>query len=135
MLKDWKNTVKMSTLPKAIYTLAATAIKIPSAFFKELEQTIPKTLCNQKDPEYQSNPEKEKQSWRHHNSGLQAIFQSFSHQDSMVLAQKQTHRSMEQNRKPRNGPTTLWSTNLRESRKEYPLEKRQSPTNGVGKTE
>jgi len=53
----------------------------------------------------------------------------------MVLAQKKTHRSMEQNREPRNGPSTLWSTNLRQSRKECPMEKRTvSSTNGVGKT-
>ena len=32
---------------------------------------------------------------------------------------------MEQNREPRNGPSTLWSTHLRQSKKEYPLEKRQ----------
>jgi len=36
----------------------------------------------------QGNIEKEKQSWRHHNSGLQVILQSCSDQDSMVLAQK-----------------------------------------------
>ena len=33
---------------------------------------------------------------------------------------------MEQNTEPRNGPTTIWSTNLQQSRKEYPLEKGQS---------
>ena len=33
---------------------------------------------------------------------------------------------MEQNRDPRNGPSTLWSTNLRQSRKQQPVEKRQS---------
>ena len=44
----------------------------------------------------------------------------------MVLAQKQTHRSMEHNREPRNGLTTIWSTNLQQRRKEYPGEKRQS---------
>ena len=44
----------------------------------------------------------------------------------MALAQKQTHRSMEQNRKPRNGHGTIWSTNLQQSKKEYPMEKRQS---------
>ena len=33
---------------------------------------------------------------------------------------------MEQNRDPRNGPSTLWSTNLRQIRKECPVEKRQS---------
>ena len=44
---------------------------------------------------------------------LQALLQScHHHQDSMVLAQKQTHRSVEQNREPRNRPSALWSTNL-----------------------
>ena len=33
---------------------------------------------------------------------------------------------MEQNRKLRNGPTSLWSTNLQQSRKEYPMEKSPS---------
>ena len=49
----------------------------------------------------QSNGEKENQSWRHHSSRLQAALQSCNHQDSMVLAQKQTYRSLEQNRKLR----------------------------------
>ena len=48
-----------------------------------------------------------KTSWGHHNAGFQVVLQSCDHQDSVVLAQKQTHRSMEQNRKPRNGPSTL----------------------------
>ena len=74
----------------------------------------------------QRNIEKESQSCWHHNPRLQALLQSCHHQDSMVLAQKQTHRSMEQNREPRNSPSTLWSTNLRQSRKECPMEKRQS---------
>ena len=33
------------------------------------------------------------------------ILQSYSHQDSMVLAQKQKYRPMEQDGKPRNKPT------------------------------
>ena len=80
----------------------------------------------QKVPNSQSNLEKEKQSWRHHNSRLQVKLQSCSDQNSMVLAQKQTHRSTEQNREFRNGLSTLWSTHLRQSRKEYPMEKRPS---------
>ena len=44
------------------------------------------------------------------------------YQDSVVLAQKQPHRSMKQNREPRNGPSTLWSIHLRQRRKEYPME-------------
>ena len=77
----------------------------------------------EKTPNSQSNPEKK---WRHHNLGLHDVSQSCNHQDSMVQAQKQTHRSMEQNNGPRNGPTNVWPTNLRQSRKEYSMENRQS---------
>ena len=38
--------------------------------------------------------------------------QSHSHQDSMVLAQRQTYRSMEQNRKPRDKSTHIWTPYL-----------------------
>ena len=74
----------------------------------------------------QSNLEKENQSRRHHNPRLQAILQCCNHQDSMVLAQEQTLRSMEQNREPRNRPTNVRPTNLWQSKKEYPMELRQS---------
>ena len=53
-----------------------------------------------KIPDSQSNLEKEERSWRHHKSGLQALLQSCSHEDRKVLAQKQTHRSVEQSREP-----------------------------------
>ena len=58
----------------------------------------------QKTPNSKSNPEEEKQSWRNQAPGLQTILQSYSNQDSMVLAQKQKYRSMEQDRKPRGKP-------------------------------
>ena len=60
----------------------------------------------------QRNLEKENQSWKHHNPTLQAVLQSCNHKDSIVLAQEQTLRSMQQNREPRNGPTNVWLTNL-----------------------
>ena len=60
----------------------------------------------------QSNVEKEKQGGTHHSFGLQAVLQSCNHQDSRVLTQKQTHRSMEHNREPRNRPTTICLSNL-----------------------
>ena len=62
-----------------------------------------------KTPNSQSNLEKEKQSWRKQAPGLQTILQSYSNQDSMVLAQKQNYRQMEQDRKPREKPTHVWS--------------------------
>ena len=79
----------------------AIPVKISPAFFRELEQTILKFVRNPKrPPNSQRNLEKENQIWKHHNPGLQDVLQSCNHLDSMVLAQKQTHRSMEQNRKP-----------------------------------
>ena len=43
-----------------------------------------KTLSSQR------NLEEENQSWRHHNPVLQDVLQSCSHQDNMILAQRQT---------------------------------------------
>ena len=42
---------------------------------------------------------------------IYTILQSYSNQDSMVLAQKQKYRPMEQDRKPRNKPMQLWVSN------------------------
>ena len=42
---------------------------------------------NTKDPNSQSNLEKEKQSWRNQAPRLQTMLQSYSNRDSMVLAQ------------------------------------------------
>ena len=88
----------------------------------------------QKTPNSQGNIEKENQSRGYHNAGFQVVLQSCDHQDSVVLSQKETHRSMEQNKEPRNEPSTLWSTNIRERRKDSPLEKKTvSSLNGAGK--
>jgi len=62
----------------------------------------------QKTLNSQSSLEKEEWSWRNQLSWLQIILQSYSHQDSMVLAQKQKYRPMEQDRKPRNKAMHLW---------------------------
>ena len=62
----------------------------------------------EKAPNHQGIVEKEKQSWGHHSAGFRAVLQSCSNQKIMVLAQKYTHRSMEQNTKPRNEPTIIW---------------------------
>ena len=67
------------------------------------------TICieTQKTLNSQSNLEKEKWSWRNQAPSLQTILQSYSNQDSMVLAQKQKYRSMKQDRKPRDKPRHL----------------------------
>ena len=45
------NIVKMTILPKAIYRLNATPIKLPVAFFTKLEQKLYNLYENTKDPE------------------------------------------------------------------------------------
>ena len=88
----------MSMLPRAIYTFNAIPIKIPWTFFRDLEQIILIFVWNQKrPPNSQGNIEKENHIWGH-NARFQVVLQSCGHQDSVVLAQNQTHRSMEQNR-------------------------------------
>ena len=81
---------------------------------------IQRTLNNQ------SNLKKEEWNWKDQPAWLQTILQSYSHQDSMVLAQRQKYRSMKQNRKPRDKSMHLWTPYLWQRRQEYTMEKRQS---------
>ena len=85
----------------------------------------------QKIQNCQWNSEENAQSRRHNPFRLQTILQSYTYQNSVVLAQKQTSRSVEQNRKPRNKPTHL-RDNLQQRRQEYTMRKRLS-SSGVGK--
>ena len=48
------NTVKMTTLPNAIYRFNMIPIKTPMVFFTELEQKISQSYGNTKDPNSQS---------------------------------------------------------------------------------
>ena len=66
----------------------------------------------QKTSNSQSDLEKEEWNWRNQPTRLQALLQSHSYQDSMVLAQRQKYRSMEQNRKPRDKSTHIWTPYL-----------------------
>ena len=66
----------------------------------------------QKTLNSQSNLEKEEWNWRNQPALFQTVLQSYSHQDSMVLAQRQKYRSMEQNRKLKDKSMHLWTPYL-----------------------
>ena len=79
----------------------------------------------QKTPNSQSSLEKEERSWRNQPFWFQIILQSYSHQDSIVLAQKQKYRPIEQDKKPRNKPMHLWVPYFWQRRQEYTVGQRQ----------
>ena len=94
-------------------------------FHRTRIKTFHNSYSNTKDPK-QSSLEKEEWSWRNQPSWLQIILQNYSHQDSMVLAQKQKYRPMEQDTKPRNKPMHLSVPYFWKRRQEYTMGKRQS---------
>ena len=95
-------------------------------FYRTKTKNLKICMETQKTPNSQSSLEGKKWSLRNQTPWLQTILQSYSNQDTTVLAQKQKYRSMEQDRKPRDKPTHLWSTNLWQRRQGYTMEKRQS---------
>ena len=117
----------MNLLSQAIYKFNAIHIKIPMTLLHRTRTNNLKFCVETlKTPNSQNNLDKEEQSWGFYTLWFLTILLSDSNQKSMVLAHKQTHRSMKQTTEPRNKPTYLWSINLWPRRQEYTKEKRQS---------
>ena len=56
--------VKMTILPNTIYRFNVILMKLPMAFFKELEKKFTIYMETQKTPNSQGSLEKEERSWR-----------------------------------------------------------------------
>jgi hypothetical protein len=85
------NILKMTILPKASNVFNTFPIKIPMAFFSEVQKSNIKYIWKLKRPRITKAVLKNNfQCWRYLNTQLQTMLQGHNNKTSMVLAQKQT---------------------------------------------
>ena len=110
MFLDWKNQhCENDNTTQSNLKIQCNPYQITTGIFHRTRtKNFTIWIETQKTPTSQGNLEKEKWSWRNEAPGLQTVLQSYSNQDSMVLAQKQKYRSMEQDGKPRDKPMHIW---------------------------
>ena len=92
---------------RTVYLVQSCAPGVNTGHFGKAEKEKVSQNC-------QIYPEEKEQSRRHNFPILQTTLQSYSNQNSVVLMQKQTYESMEQNEEPRNKLFNMWSNNFQQ---------------------